>query len=102
QDYVRCSFRRGPANGRKTVDDGRLDPDQALALRVQLGLVADAAERERGGYRLEGGGSRSAPFCGLRKNPRPAPCASPCRRDRACRVFPRIALTSECSQVRIM
>jgi hypothetical protein len=34
-----------PAHGRETVDGGRLDADQALALRVRLALVARAAAR---------------------------------------------------------
>ena len=47
---------------RSTKNDGRLDPDQALAFGVQLGLIADAAEREGRGDRVEGGGLMAAPI----------------------------------------
>jgi hypothetical protein len=45
----------GPAHGPEPIDHVRLQPDQALAALVGLVLVADRAERERCGYRLEGG-----------------------------------------------
>src|SRR5271165_190311 len=55
QDHVAVAL-PVPTHGRQTVEDGRLEPDKPFALRVQFGLVAHAAELERGGDRLEGGG----------------------------------------------
>jgi hypothetical protein len=49
-----CS--RRAAQGAQAVDDGSLDPDQPLALSVELRLIADAAERQGGGDGVEGGG----------------------------------------------
>jgi hypothetical protein len=54
QDDVGVALAR-PAHGGELVGDGRLDPDQPLAIGVELGLVADGPERERGGDRVEGG-----------------------------------------------
>jgi hypothetical protein len=43
------------AQGRELVDDAGLDPDQALALRVELRLIGDRAERQGGGDGVERG-----------------------------------------------
>ncbi len=45
----------GLAQGRQAVDDGRFQPDHALAVCGGLRLEANGAERERGGYRVIGG-----------------------------------------------
>ena len=55
QNGVAVAFAR-PAHGPQTGDDGDMvQPDQALAALVDLVLITHAAERERGGNRLEGG-----------------------------------------------
>jgi hypothetical protein len=45
-----------PAHRAEPIRHRVLQPDQPLAALVGLGLVIHAAERERPGYRLEGGG----------------------------------------------
>src|SRR5271156_3967937 len=45
QDHFAVAL-TGAAHGRETVDDGRLDPDQPVPLRVQLRLKSN---RTRGG-----------------------------------------------------
>jgi len=55
QDQVREALAR-TAHGCEPVDDGRVEPDLKLALRVRVALEADAAQRERVDDRLEGGG----------------------------------------------
>jgi hypothetical protein len=63
----------GAAHGGEFVDDGRLQPNEPLALRVELRLVADRAEGECGGDRVEGGGGdgdADHAFTGLEVGPR--------------------------------
>ena len=54
QDNVGIAL-SGPPYSPEPVDYRRLHPCQALALRGDFGLVGDRAQREGGGYRLEGG-----------------------------------------------
>jgi len=45
QDHVGVAL-AGTAHRPQAIDDGRLDPDQALALGVELGVIVDGPERE--------------------------------------------------------